>query len=667
MKNYLFFTLFTLLGVQAYGHVTLMTPQGLETFTAGETVQITWQISVMHDLQNWDLYFSPDGGTSWEVIQEDMDPSVLNYMWTVPENITEQGMIKIYMDNSGTDYEHHSTNFTIQVTTPPLGNPLLIPPVLSGTNIDLTLQHGTHEFFEGITTNTLGVNGDILGPTLVLDQGQDVNITVNNQIGETTTIHWHGMHVSSMNDGGPHTVIEAGETWNPQFTVLDKAATYWYHPHLHMKTNDHVLQGLAGLIIVRDEEEAALDLPRTYGVDDIPVVLQTKTFDDNKQIVLGTSALDTEVLANATREAYVNVPAQVVRLRLLNGASQRIFELGLTNNMQFYQIASDGGLLATPVQMTRLRLTPGERAEILIDLSESEGQEIALKSYASELPRGYYGTETIGMNAQMTIDGYNDNPLNGADFDILQLIVDQANGEGTSSIPSSLVTVTPWPDSDVDVNRSLRFTPQVFGPSNMVNGPFVIDGNSFDIDVVNQVINLDDVEIWEITNQTMIAHPFHIHDIQFYLLSRNGNPVPENERGRKDVVLVPPMGGSITFITKFETFADDEIPYMYHCHMLTHEDDGMMGQFTVVNPTSVDDDLYERQLGVFPNPTDGKLTIDGLLPASIELYNTTGQLLSKWQTTNASESFDLSAYAAGVYYFNIKTEQGVQSVKVVKE
>ena len=665
MKNYLII-IFLTLGTQLFGHVNLLNPTGGETFIAGEEVQVNWQIAIMHDLQNWDLYYSPDGGANWEIIEEDIAPGLLTYTWLVPNNMTAEGRIRILMDNTGTDYEGISADFTIEATTP-LGNPLLIPPSLSGTEIDLTLQQGTFEFFEGEPTNTLGVNGNILGPTLVLDQGQDVSITVNNQIGETTTIHWHGMHVSPENDGGPHTVIEAGVTWNPQFTVLDKAATYWYHPHLHMKTNDHVLQGLAGLIIVRDEEEAALDLPRTYGVDDIPVVIQTKTFDTDKQIVLGTSALDTEVLANATRDAYINVPAQIIRLRLLNGASQRMFELGLTNDMPFYQIASDGGLLAAPIQLTRLRLAPGERAEILIDLSSSEAQTIALRSYASELPQGYYGTETIGMNAQMTIPDYNDNPLNGADFDILELRVDEPQGGGPLAIPTVLVDVTPWPDTDVDVNRSLLFSPQVMSPSNMVNGPFQIDGASFDINVVNQIINLDDVEIWELSNQSMIAHPFHIHDVQFYILSRNGNPVPENERGRKDVVIVPPMFGTVRFITKFEDFADDQIPYMYHCHMLTHEDEGMMGQFTVVNATGVSDDLHEHQIGIFPNPSSGKITLDGLLPASIELYSTTGQLLNKWETFNASESFDLSEYPAAVYYFNIKTEQGAQSIKIVKE
>ena len=146
-------------------------------------------------------------------------------------------------------------------------DPLAIPPIISGQVIDLELQHGTVEFFPGQTTSTMGANGPLLGPTIVLDNDQQVTINVTNSLGEATTLHWHGMHVAPENDGGPHTVIDAGTTWSPSFTVLEKASTHWYHPHLHMHTNEHVIKGIAGLIIVRDDEEAALSLPRTYGVD----------------------------------------------------------------------------------------------------------------------------------------------------------------------------------------------------------------------------------------------------------------------------------------------------------------------------------------------------------------------------------------------------------------
>jgi len=198
-------------------------------------------------------------------------------------------------------------------------NSILIPTTLSGANINLTLQNGTHQFYSGTNTTTMGVNGNVLGPTIILNKGDLVNFAVDNQIGEVTTIHWHGMHVSPENDGGPHTTIDPNTVWRPSFTVLDKAGTYWYHPHLHEKTNEHVSKGIAGLIIVRDTEEAALTLPRTYGVDDFPIVIQTKDFDAAKQIVVPSNS-DDVLMVNATIDPLLEVPAQVVRLRLLNGS-----------------------------------------------------------------------------------------------------------------------------------------------------------------------------------------------------------------------------------------------------------------------------------------------------------------------------------------------------------
>ena len=143
----------------------------------------------------------------------------------------------------------------------------------------MTLQEGTTTFYEGIETNTMGANGSLLGPTLILQRGNTVSITVDNQLPDTTTIHWHGMHVAPQNDGGPHSIILPDEIWTPSFEIMDQAGINWYHPHLHMKTGEHVSKGIAGLIIVKDDEEAALELPRTYGVDDFPIILQTKGFD----------------------------------------------------------------------------------------------------------------------------------------------------------------------------------------------------------------------------------------------------------------------------------------------------------------------------------------------------------------------------------------------------
>ena len=551
-------------------------------------------------------------------------------------------------------------------------NSLLIPGTLSGTNFDLTLQNGTFQFYNGINTTTMGVNGDVLGPTLIMNKGDEVEITVTNQLNDTTTIHWHGMHVSADNDGGPHTYILPGDSWSPSFTVMDKAGTYWYHPHLHEKTNKHVSMGIAGFIIVRDEEEAALELPRTYGIDDFPLAIQTKDFDGDNQIVVPSNS-DDVVMVNATLDANLDVPAQVVRFRLLNGTSQRVLKIGLSDNITFYQIGSDGGLLSNSIPLTRLQMAPGERAEILIDFSGLEGQIIQLMSYASEFPNGIYGATNPGMMSMMTLNGYNPNPINGTNFNLMQYTVVTPTGNPVTTIPDDLVTVTPIPESSANITRNLFFTPETMGP-NQLNGLFLINGVSYDMEVINYSIPLDNIEIWSITNQSGISHPFHIHDVQFFVLDRNGASPPLSEQGRKDVILIRPQE-TVRFITKFEDFANSSVPYMYHCHMLVHEDGGMMGQFEVVDASSEIEDVdyaYDDIL-VFPNPViNDKIKVslknNNASIISCEIYNTSGlKVFDETYNNNTYEvDIDLKRTSEGIYILKIFSEDRVYFRKIIK-
>ena len=460
-------------------------------------------------------------------------------------------------------------------------NQLIIPELLIGNEFNLSLQHGNTQLFDGVATQTMGVNGGNLAPTLIFENGDFININVTNNLEEETTIHWHGMHISPENDGGPHSVIYPGETWNPQFEIMEKACTMWYHPHLHQKTNEHVTKGITGLIIIKDEEEAGLNLPRTYGVDDFPLILQTKQFDDSNQIVIGEH-IDNIPMVNSTIEAFAEFPAQVVRLRLLNGSSMRAFNVGFSNNATFYQIGSDGGLLTQPVNMTRLLLAPAERAEILVDLSGLENQTIELKSFGSTIPQSVYGVATLVSTMGDFLEGYSSNELNGSDFTLLHINIENQTANPITLIPGNLVEVVPL----IEANATTTRTIQIHGTNMMANGisgPFEFNNQSFNMNIINQMVMINDTEIWEIFNASLIAHPFHIHDVQFYILDRNGVIPPLNERGRKDVVLVNQME-TIRFIAKFEDFSDVEIPYMYHCHMLQHEDNGLMGQFIVIDP-----------------------------------------------------------------------------------
>lgn len=527
-----------------------------------------------------------------------------------------------------------------------------IPDTLSGNSIALTMHQDSVQFFPGQLTQTLAFNQyAYLGPTLILNNGQNVSITVNNQIGDTTNVHWHGLHVSPTNDGGPHIMIMDGMSWNPQFTVLDKASTYWYHPHFHGKTAEHAIKGAAGIIIVRDNDEAQLNLPRTYGVDDFPIVVQSAQLDSNNQF-MPFGMQDSTVFVNGVRanygySAYLNVPAQVVRLRLLNAAGERTFNFGFTGNMPFKIIGSDGGLLNATVNATRIRVSPGERYEILLDLSAMNGQSVYLMSYGSELPTGVQGGPTMPMPPGSPPM---DSPLNGVDYNVLQLNIGSPTANPVTTIPTTLVTITPITASQSNITRPIEMT-----AINMMamDGPFFFNQQLFDMDRIDYYIPIDNTEIWELTNNTMVAHPFHIHDVQFYVLDRDGNLPPVHERGRKDVVLVLPQE-TVRFITKFETFTDTIVPYPFHCHILMHEDDGMMGQFMVVPSgfTGIDDNFVLTQsIKVFPNPTSSFLQFE--LPenelVSYRITDISGRVVQK-QDNFSGNTIQVSQLSQGIYH-----------------
>lgn len=549
---------------------------------------------------------------------------------------------------------------------------LPIPDTLIGPNYILTMHQDSVQFFPfGKISRTYGFNQyKYLGPTLIFNKGSNVNITVNNQIGDTTTVHWHGMHVAPTNDGNPHSPILPGASWNPQFTIKDNAATYWYHPHTHKKTAKQAIKGAAGLIIVRDAQEATLTLPRRYGVDDFPIVVQCQQYDNNNQ-AMSLGMQDSTIIVNGARanygnSVYGNFPAQVVRMRILNASGERCFNFGLSGNKQFYQITSDGGLLNAPIPITRALLSPGERAEILVDLSGMNGQNLYLMSYASEIPMGVQGGALMSMG---TGGPPMNSPLNGVDFNILKINVVSPTNNPILSIPSTLTNNSPYLSTQAAITRSITMTATTMMS---MDGPFYFNGSLFDMMRIDYRIPLDNIEIWKLTNSTMVAHPFHIHDVQFYVLDRNGVAPPLTERGRKDVVLVKP-NETVRFITKFEDFADSLHPYMYHCHVLMHEDDGMMGQF-VVKPLSVgvsEINAINRDLQVYPNPANNKvnITFTGVeleQMKSVVVYNTLGEIVfidNKLELNGLQ--INTSNWSRGMYTIQVNSNKQILNKKLI--
>jgi blue copper oxidase len=550
-------------------------------------------------------------------------------------------------------------------------NPLYIPDTLSGTSFSLTVQSGAKQFFGTNNTPTYGYNSNFLGPTIFLNKDDSVTLHVKNNLNQATTVHWHGLHVSPQNDGGPHQVIAPNTTWSPSFKVRNEASTFWYHPHGEGKTEIQITKGLAGLLIVRDNVEKTYTLPRRYKIDDFPIIVQTKAIDVLYQFATANHE-DSIVMVNGTLDPFLQVPQQVVRLRILNASSDRTYNFGLSDNSNFYQIASDGGLLSQPFQTNRLRLSVGERAEILVNLSTySVGTQLYLKSYASELPRGILGADSVGTATVVIGEGYYSNPLNGLDFNLLRLDVINPTANPVTTIPSSFAPKIPLPASSATVTRHIHFSGDTVmsGPEGNVDGPFRMNNKEFDMDSINVITYLNNTEIWKLTNETMVAHPFHIHDIEFFILDINGNSPPPGYAGLKDVVLVQPKD-TVRFITKFTTFADPYVPYMYHCHLLHHEDDGMMGTFLVIDPATIgiqekkkDDDAFI----VYPNPAKDKIyfALNGQRRKGIlRIYNTLGEIVYFGFVEGRSEVYT-NSWPKGLYIAELQNGNEKQTQKVI--
>jgi len=464
-------------------------------------------------------------------------------------------------------------------------NALNIPTLNTGELIEgkrvfnLSIAKGQTEFFDGVSTDTIGINQTFLGTTLRASEGETVQFNISNQMDETTTVHWHGMHLPARMDGGPHQTIATGETWQPEFEIKQQATTLWYHSHTHHKTGEQVYRGQAGMFIIDDANSQQSGLPSDYGVDDIPLIVQDRKFNADGSFQYLGSMRDRmmgmkgdTILVNGTLKPFVNVERRLVRLRILNGSNARVYNFGFSDERSFYQISSDGGFLEQPISLNRLRLSPAERAEILVDFQD--GIDCSLQSFPDDSAgisrtgasrRGMFGQSigsTIGTAAIQ-------------DTDIMNIVDFKPSDTTTAShtLPTRLNTITRLDEAEAQTTRSF-----VLSMSQM---QFAINGKSMDMNRIDETIPAGATEIWEVTNSSGMLHSFHVHDVQYQILSRNGQLPAANELGWKDTVIVNPME-TVRIIIKFSDYRDDTVPYMYHCHILEHEDQGMMGQFLVI-------------------------------------------------------------------------------------
>lgn len=504
--------------------------------------------------------------------------------------------------------------FAAQRTALPI--PPLLEPAADGS-FSLTPQTGQSLFTGTAPTTTWGYNGPLLGPALHLRQGKDVTITVKNDLPEATAVHWHGMEIPGIADGGPQATIEPGGSWQAQYTVAQPAATCWFHPHTHHKAGYHVAMGLGGLIIVEDDTSLSLPLPDRWGVDDIPLILQDKKLDTQNQIDYAIDVMTAAVgwfgdimLSNGVAYPEHKAPKGWLRLRLLNACNARSLRLAVSDRRPLYVIASDGGFLAEPVKLTELSLFMGERFEVMIDASDGKAFDLLtlpVRQMGMTLPP--FDVPLPVLRIQPTLDTSTKKlPDSLASLPALPAL---------DGVPSRTLSLSMDPRLDMQGMQELmkRYGGKAMGgmgmgmaghgsmhsmnmeghsmggmdmPGHAMSGTAPLDlykgnkinGQTFSMTTPAFDVRLGQYERWVISGEgDMMLHPFHIHGAQFRILSENGATPAAHRSGWKDTVVVENTRSEV--LVRFMHEAPRERAFMAHCHLLEHEDTGMMLSFTV--------------------------------------------------------------------------------------
>ncbi len=487
--------------------------------------------------------------------------------------------------------------------SPPLSDEAARPePGSGGVALDVTLQAVQIEVpilpggstraatyqasvLAGDSASVTALPGSYLGPIIRARKGQRLRLRLANSLTEPTIIHWHGLHVPADMDGHPRYAIGPEQEYIYEFDVTDRAGTYWFHPHPHGRTGRQVYQGLAGLLLVSDDEEDGVTLPS--GDHDISLVLQDRVFSADNQFVYAAGGmmmgmmgsdgvLGNQILVNGHPSFTLSVATRAYRLRLLNGSNSRVYKLAWGDGTPLWVIATDGGLLEAPVQRDYVMLAPGERIELWADFSQRQiGSEMSLQS----LP---FSGGDLGMG------GMSSGSLpNGAAFEVMRVRIERQEQEPLT-LPERLSTIDRYRAEDAENAAS----PRTFAASSGGMMRWLLNGRTFEMEQVapNEVVHLDTLETWELVNtigMLEMMHPIHIHGVQFQIVERTVLPSRAAgwetvrhgyvDEGWKDTVLLMP-GERVRLMLRFSDYAG---LYLYHCHNLEHEDQGMMRNYLV--------------------------------------------------------------------------------------
>ncbi len=434
---------------------------------------------------------------------------------------------------------------------PAFSRPLIIPKVLTSSNITLTAKAADVQIMPGAPTRMWTYNGTYPGPTIRRPTGQTTVVTLVNNLpakaGELT-LHNHGNHSTTENDGQPDAFLAAPAGGSVTYTYTgteaggnERGALQWYHDHRMDVTGRNIWMGLAGMYIIDDPADPKT-LPK--GEFDVPLMMADRSFDANNQLAYRFDAngvTGNHILVNGVFQPYFKVGDRKYRLRILNASNSRSYELALSNGQSFIQIGTESGLLPAPVRRSRIVVAPAERVEVVVDFAGRLNQKIVLQNLAAE----------------------------GSLRQLIQFRVTRDLTE-TSSVPSRLRSL-PSLDATSAVTRTFEFG------RTRIGGLWTINGQTFDSNRIDAQPKLGTTETWSFTNKSGASHVIHIHDVDQQLVSRNGVAPARYELMKESWTL--DVGETVVLRLKL---TDNLGKFVFHCHILEHEDAAMMDQFEVV-------------------------------------------------------------------------------------
>jgi FtsP/CotA-like multicopper oxidase with cupredoxin domain len=420
-------------------------------------------------------------------------------------------------------------------------------PATGGNVIRVSLEAGEieWEFAPGVKTRAWGYNGRVPGPVLEGNVGDVLEVRLTNLLPEPTTIHWHGLRLAPPMDGTEdvQSAVAPGETFTYRFLLRD-AGTFWYHPHFHETTQ--LEMGLYGALIVRGRDEPRLDAERVLVLDDVKLGRDGQIAPLGGFVEFHDGRQGRTLLINGRQAPELTMAAgQVERWRIVNASSARYIRLSL-GGRNFALLGTDGGLLNTPVTSDALLMTPADRIDIAVG-PFAQGETIQLESLK-------YDRRVIARNRIETF----------GTIRVAEPLPSHA------SLPQAMQRIAPLVTGPVSATREVHLGVR---PSLRTGVKFVINAEAHHHD---KPVKVGELQVWDIVNDTLMDHPFHLHGFFFQVLDVNGEPPAF--LSWEDTVNIPPRSR-----VRIAWMPDDRPgEWMYHCHILEHHASGMMAHFRVV-------------------------------------------------------------------------------------